>query len=186
MHFMGWTGLSGNPGSRLIANTLFRGSAWCFSGFTMTRSSDFARHFHRTDLIAGDTDRAKRSTRHWTTKPRASTSIRKLRAKSGQSSLLYDVLKWGFNALHLHYQTSRLAKTYFVCIFALLRHEIARMEVEQTTVYWLKCKTYIKLIFERLFDSTRLQRQLCYRNSLWGTPLNLYYIYSLCKRFGLY
>ncbi len=104
MHFMGWTGLSGNPGSRLIANTLFRGSAWCFSGFTMTRSSDPVRHFHRTDLIAGDTDRAKRSTRHWTTKPRASTSIRKLRAKSGQSSLLYGVLKWDFNALHLHYR----------------------------------------------------------------------------------
>lgn len=35
----GWTGLSGNPGSRLIANTSFRGSGWCFSRFTMTRSS---------------------------------------------------------------------------------------------------------------------------------------------------
>lgn len=34
-----WTGLSGNPGSRLIANTSFRGSGWCFSRFTMTRSS---------------------------------------------------------------------------------------------------------------------------------------------------
>lgn len=34
-----WMGLSGDPGNRLIANTLFRGSGWCFSRFTMTRST---------------------------------------------------------------------------------------------------------------------------------------------------
>lgn len=94
-------GLSGNPGNRLIANTLFRGSGWCFSRFTMTRSTAV-----RADLIAGDTDGIERTTRHWTTKPQPWSAIRKLRAKSGQAFQFYDVQKCDFNALHLHYQST--------------------------------------------------------------------------------
>jgi len=96
-----WMGLSGNPGSQLIANTLFRGSGWCFSRFTMTRSTAVLEAFPQ----GWPHSRGHRGTER-TTKPQPWRAIRKPRSKSGQAFHFYDAQKWDFNALHSHHQST--------------------------------------------------------------------------------